>query len=248
MEFNKETDYATLTWEEAENEIPEADFVVLPTGSTEQHSLHLPLATDAIVADYMARQYAEHAPEHGLSMRVLPTLPFGYSEHHSNFCGTLTLTPETFKNVVVEIGESLAENGAKRLLIINAHGGNDEPLKLAADRIQRDHDLPVHFRPDSEAMEKLHERFGEGWGHAGPVETSIIEHINPELVRSDRKQEQNRTEIEESRQYAYFDEFTEEGARGDPTGSDPEFMKEVIQEGLDETLETLREDVEEFEG
>lgn len=247
MDPDPETDYAALTWEEAETAIPDLDFVVLPTGSTEQHSLHLPLGTDAYVADYLAHEYAERAPDHDLSMRVLPTLSFGYSEHHSNFAGTLTLTPETFGDVVVEVGESLADHGANRLLIVNAHGGNDEPLKLAADRIQRDFGLPVHFRPESDVVEKLHDRFGDDWGHAGPFETSLMEEIHPGLVRSDRKQAQTRTEIAESRQYAYFDEFTAEGGRGDPTDSDPEFVMGVAEAGIEATLETLREDVERFE-
>lgn len=247
MDPDQATDYATLAWIDAEAEIPDADFVVLPTGSVEQHSRHLPLGTDAYVADYLAHLYAENAPDYGLSMLVLPTLAFGYSEHHRNFAGTLSLTPETFMTVIVELGESLADNGAKRLLIVNAHGGNEEPLKLAADRIQREYDLPVHFRPETDVVERLGERFGEDWGHAGPYETSVMERIHPELVREKRKQPQTRTEIESSRQYAYFDEFTEEGGRGDPTDADPEFVMEVIRDGLADTLETLQNDVEEFE-
>jgi len=205
--------------------------------------LHLPLGTDAFVADYLANRYAAHAPEYCLSNRVLPVMPYGYSEHHHNFAGTITLTPSTFADVVVEVAESVALRGAKRLLLVNAHGGNDEPLKLATDRIQREFELPVHTAPRKAVIERLGERFGEDWGHAGPYETSVMEHLHPALVRAERKQPQTRHEIEDTRQYAYFDEFTEEGGRGDPTDGDPEFVMDVISEGIEQSLETLATDV-----
>lgn len=244
MDPDPETDYAAMTWEQAETAIPAADFVVLPTGSTEQHSLHLPLGTDAFVADYLAHRYAARAREYGLSMRVLPTMPYGYSEHHHNFAGTITLTPSTFADVVVEVAASVTAHGANRLLLVNAHGGNDEPLKLATDRIQREFDLPVHTAPREDAIERLGERFGDDWGHAGPYETSVMEHLHPALVREERIRPQTRHEIEDTRQYAYFDEFTEEGGRGDPTDADPEFVMEVIEEGIEQSLEVLAADVE----
>lgn len=244
MTLESDVDYAALTWPEAEDLLADAEFVVLPTGSTEQHSLHLPLGTDALVATWTARELAERAPEYDLSMRVLPVLSYGYSEHHMNFAGTITLSPHTFEEVVVEVGASLARHGANRLLVVNAHGGNDEPLKLAADRLQREHDLPVHFHRTEEAESRLAERFGEEWGHAGDYETSLLEYLHPDLVREDEKREQTTHETAQTRPYAYFDEFTEEGARGDPTNTDVEFVADVVAEAIDETLEQLAADVE----
>jgi len=244
MAFDTDLDYAAMTWEEAEEAFETADLLVLPTGSTEQHSLHLPLATDALVASWMARELAAHGPEYDLRMRVLPTLPYGYSEHHMNFAGTVTLSPHTFESVVVDIGASLARHGADRLLVVNAHGGNDEPLKLAADRLEREHGLAVHFHPTDRAVERLAERFGEDWGHAGDYETSLMEYIHPELVCEERKREQTRHETAETRQDVYFDDLTEEGARGDPTNSDPEFVAEVVEDAVDDILEQLRADLD----
>jgi creatinine amidohydrolase len=224
--------------------IRDADFVVLPTGSVEQHAEHLPLTVDTLRAEELSRELAEAAPDHGLTLVRLPTLPYGYSEHHMHAPGTVTLGADTYRAVLTEIGRSVAEHGADRLAVVNCHGGNREPLKLAADRIGRDTATdvyPVHWTDF--ARERLAERFGEDWGHAGEHETSVIELFYPDLVRATEKrpQEQHRPEV---RQYSYFDEITPGGGLGDPTDSDPEFVERVIAETTAEILETLRADVE----
>jgi len=240
-----DTDLGAMTWEDAESALPEAAFVVLPTGSVEQHSLHLPVSVDTLRAENLSRELVELAADRGVSMVRLPTLPYGYSEHHINYAGTVTLSAETYTRAVVDIGRSLAEHGARRLAFLNCHGGNREPLKLAADRIQRDHGLQTHFVHWTEfAREQLEERFGEGWGHAGDHETSVIELFHPDLVVEERKEPQTRRAEYETRQYAYLEELTEQGGLGDPTASDPEFMAEVVEATTERILEGLLADRE----
>ena len=232
-----------MTWEDAGEQIPDADYVVLPCGSIEQHSKHLPLSVDSIRAEELTERLAERAPEHDLSILTLPTLAFGYSEHHMTFPGTVTLLPDTYRDVIVEIGTSMAEHGAERLLLVNCHGGNRPPLKLAADRLQRDHDLQTHVvHWTAFAREALEEEFGDDWGHAGDHETSAIEVLAPHLVREEKKEPQNVTEGGESRQYEYFSDLTEQGGLGDPTNSNPERMAEIIEETTDSILESLADD------
>lgn len=237
-------EFIGVTWEEAEGLIEEADFVALPCGSLEQHSTHLPLSVDTLRADVLTRELARSAPEHGLSIAMLPVLPYGYSEHHMTYPGTVTLMDDTYRDVVIEIGRSVGAHGAARFLVVNYHGGNREPLKLAGDRLQRDHGLRTHVVDWTDyAREQLRERFGEAWGHAGDHETSVIELFYPELVRADRKEPQTRVGSFETRRYAYFDELTEQGGLGDPTASDPEFMREVIPEANEALLEALAGDI-----
>jgi creatinine amidohydrolase len=169
-------------------------------------------------------------------------MPSGYSEHHHGCAGTITLTPSTFADVVVAVAESVAGHGRRRLLLVNAHGDNDEPVKLATDRIQREFDLPLHTAPTEDVVERLAERIGDDWGHAGPDETSVMELRHPNLVREERKQALTRHEIADTRQYASFDEFIAEGGRGDPTDADPGFVVEVIGEDIEQSLETLAAD------
>ena len=232
-----------MTWEDAGERIPDADYVVLPCGSIEQHSTHLPLSVDSIRAEQLTERLAERAPEHDLSVLTLPTLAYGYSEHHMTFPGTITLMPDTYRNVVVEIGESMAAHGAERFALVNCHGGNRQPLKLAADRLQRDHGLQVHVvHWTNFARDALQEVFGEDWGHAGDHETSAIEVLAPHLVREGKKEPQTVTESGDTRQYEYFSDLTEQGGLGDPTNADPEVMAEIIAETTDSILESLAED------
>jgi len=242
-------DLGGMTWEDAERALPEADFAVLPCGSVEQHSTHLPMTVDTLRAEVLTRKLAERAPEHGLELVRLPTLPYGYSEHHMNYPGTITLQPDTYREVIVDIGASLAAHDTARLLLVNFHGGNREPLHIAADRIQRDYDLRTYFVNWTDyGREQLQAEFGEDWGHAGDHETSVIELFYPNLVRTEKKEPQTRRAEFEAREYTYFDDVTEQGGLGDPTNSDPEFVEDVIADTNDRILEALRSDMEEAGG
>ncbi|MFB6253978.1 MAG: creatininase family protein, partial [Halobacteriaceae archaeon] len=198
-----------MTWEDAEVAITEADFVVLPTGSIEQHSIHLPVSVDTLRADSLTAELAKQAPNHDLEMVVLPTLPYGHSEHHMPFAGTVSLSADTYQEVIIDIGTSLKEHDANRLLFVNCHGGNRQSLSFAADRLQRDHGLPTHFvHWTNFARDELQEQFGEDWGHAGEHETSVIELFYPELVREEKKEPQNTFDQPETKPYEYFDDLT----------------------------------------
>lgn len=237
-------DLAELTWEEAEQAIEDATFVVLPCGSIEQHSSHLPLSVDTIRAEALCRDLCERAPEHGISMVLLPALAFGYSEHHMNFAGTITLGADTYQRVVRDIADSVRRHGADRLLIVNCHGGNRAPLRLAADRIQREQGLPVYnVYWAAFARDRIRERWGDRGGHAGAHETSAIELFRPDLVRHDRLEEQTRNETYETRQYEYFEDLTEQGGLGDPRDVDADFMAELVDETNEAILAGLTADL-----
>jgi len=238
---NPEWALETSTWKEAEMAIEESDCIALPCGSTEQHSHHLPLSVDSIRAEELTAELAESAPNAGLDIRVLPMLPYGYSEHHMNYPGTITLSWETYINVIVDIGRSLARHGASNLVIINCHGGNKEPHKLAIDDLQREVGLNacyVHWTDF--AREELEDRFGTEWGHAGEYETSQIEHYAPDLVREGEKKPQTNQPISEISPYRYFDALTDEGGLGDPTQSDVRVIKDVIEHTTERILQLLR--------
>jgi creatinine amidohydrolase len=240
-----DADLFGMTWEEAEGAIGDADFAVLPTGSVEQHGPHLPVSTDTLRADYLTAELVDAADEFDLDLLRLPTLPYGQSEHHMRFPGTVTLSTETYVDVIREIGESMVEHGADRLLIVNCHGGNREPLSVAADRLGRDTDLTVHFVHWTDfAREDLEEAFGEGWGHAGDHETSFVELYRPDLVRTEKKEPQEAAEMPRTRSYEYFDQVTELGGLGDPTNSDPDALESIVAATTREILGALVEDLD----
>ncbi|WP_188979855.1 creatininase family protein [Halocalculus aciditolerans] len=232
-----------MTWEEAETAFKAADYVALPCGSTEQHSLHLPMSVDTLRSSHLTDELAERAHAHGLELLVLPPLPYGYSEHHLSFSGTITIDADTYQDIVVDIGRSVKEHGADRFLITNFHAGNIEPHKLAIDRLQRDHDLPTRYVNWTDfAREELEERFGDNWGHAGEHETSVIEHYRPELVRQEKKRPQTMHGTSDSERFRYFDDLTDEGGLGDPTASDPAFVADVVEETTERILKDLSDD------
>lgn len=238
-------DLGNLTWPEADTAIEDADFMVLPTGAIEQHSLHLPVSVDTLRAENLTRVLVQAAPDRDLSMLRLPTLPFGYSEHHMTRSGTVTLMADTYQKVIEELGSSVAHHGAERLLIVNCHGGNNAPLKLAGDRLQREHDIEVYIvNWTSYAREQLEEQFGTDWSHAGEHETSVTELFHPDLVRTEKKVKQDRKAQFNARQYTWYTDLAVQGGRGDPRKSDPEFMEQVVDDTTERILDALEEDLD----
>lgn len=234
-----------MTWEEAGDALLTADAAVLPTGSVEQHAPHLPVSVDSLRADHLSAELVAAAGEADLRFVRLPVFSYGYSEHHMNFPGTVTLSQDTYRDAVVEIGASLAEHGVSRLILLNCHGGNREPLSLAVDRLGRDHDLTTHLVHWTDfARDRLEAAFGDDWGHAGEHETSVVELFRPDLVREGKKRPQETREFPETTTYRYFDDVTEQGGLGDPTASDPELLSEVVAETTREILSKLRADVD----
>src|SRR5688572_15201282 len=99
--------------------------VVSAAGSMEQHGPHLPLQTDTLLGTFLVGAIVERLP----GVLQGPTIPFGVSEHHMPFAGTITLDNEAFKTVVRQYAESLASHGFETIVIVPSHGGNFGPLR-----------------------------------------------------------------------------------------------------------------------
>ena len=111
-----------LNWMQVEARLPHDDRAILPLGSTEQHA-YLSLMTDAILAQRVAVEAAEPA-----GVPVFPVVPYGLAPYFTAFPGTVSLRPETYFALVVDILESLARAGFRRILVVNGHGGNSPVL------------------------------------------------------------------------------------------------------------------------
>lgn len=165
--------------------------VLLAVGHTEQHGYHLPLSTDTLIIDAIARGVQETLPD--LVLRV-PTLPYGVSMHRSQFPGTVSVSGRAFEDFVLESVGWLVERGFDKFYIINGHGGNHSFLvnavKYAGDR------WPHIFCATSflhltaagyKEIQRLRESvFPGGMGHACELETSYILHLRPDLVHMER--------------------------------------------------------------
>ncbi|MEM1610431.1 MAG: creatininase family protein [Sulfolobales archaeon] len=236
-----------LTWEEAREMLREADFVVLPTGSFEQHGLHLPLLTDSIRAEYLSEELAKRAWEKGIKVLLLPVLYYGVSEHHMRFPGTITLRPEVYVEVIIDIGRSLARHGVKRFVILNFHGGNRAPLEVAVSRLRVEVGINAYLiHWTSMARDAIQELLQpvEPWGHACEYETSMIMLFRPELVKIDKMRKPSINPItramREAGGFIYFDEYSDTGGLGDPTRADPEKAREIIRRATDKIIELFK--------
>jgi creatinine amidohydrolase len=164
--------------------------LVVPIGATEQHGPHLPLGTDFLVVEHVARAAARAArQETGLDALVAPTLPFGSSHHHLPFGGTVSLASEGYFGALRDMVASLVQGGFRRIFLLNGHGGNHELMQVVARDLALEH--PVNLGAASYwdlAREMLTaaglDGIGHLPGHAGVFETSLILALCPELVTS----------------------------------------------------------------
>ena len=123
------------------------DTVVIAFGATEQHGPHMPLATDALLGDHMARAVAEQ-----LDAFVAPTVRIGCSEHHLDFPGTLSLSEATFRALVGDVVRALARGGFRRVVLLPTHGGNFAPLAAAVADLKGSVEIEVRALTDLGAL------------------------------------------------------------------------------------------------
>ena len=175
-----------LTREEARACAPQT-LLVFPVGSTEQHGPHLPVGTDTFVVEHIARAAAAAAGAE-IPVLVAPTLPFGCSQHHLPFGGTMSLSTNTYYRVVSDVMESLITGGFRRIFILNGHGGNQELIQLVVRDLALKHQSSLAAASywilawDDLVEQKAH-LAGRLPGHAGAFETSQIMSLRPDLVR-----------------------------------------------------------------
>jgi creatinine amidohydrolase len=178
---------AAMTWEEARDAGGPSSVAILPVGAIEAHGPHLPLETDVIIAQAMARSGAARLAARGLRVVLLPPLTYTAAGFAQAFAGTLSLRPETATATAVDIAGSLARHGFGVLAIANAHldPGHLASLDAAVTAIRRDVGLAVacpNLAVKPWAL-RLSDEFKSGACHAGQFETSIVLAERPELVR-----------------------------------------------------------------
>lgn len=154
---------------------------VLPVGSFEQHGPYLPLATDTLVACAVAREIAAAYPVH-----LLPPVTMTCSHEHAAWPGTVSISSVTLHAVVRDIADSLRRSGVETLVVVNGHGGNYVLGNVVQESSARGERMALF--PAAEDWETALERAGVLTSlltdmHAGEIETSILLHAHPELIR-----------------------------------------------------------------
>ncbi len=235
-----------LTREEIKEALIRCPVVLLPVGSCEQHGPHLPVDTDTYDAERAAIEAAEQITPPPL---VLPAIPYGVSEHHMSFGGTITLKPETLLEVVVDVAESAVRQGAKAVVIVNGHGGNSAVLAIAAQKIRRGFGVACLVEDCGAVAEDVRKKlFPQPYDvHAGDFETSVVLATRPDAVRKDAIP----TPCDVRRPFNAppkvtvgfrMEDMTQTGVLGDASKADAERGKQFWQaeiEGLKKLLESV---------
>jgi creatinine amidohydrolase len=247
--------WGDLTTEDFAALDPERTVALLPLAATEQHGPHLPLSTDADIAEGLIEAALGRLGE-GLELLVLPMLAVGLSPEHADFPGTLTLEPETMLAAIGEIGAGIEAAGLRKLALFNCHGGQSRLLDIAAQRLRREFDLLAvavngyRLWGAEEVFSEAEVRHGI---HAGAIETSIMLHLKPDLVRGDRIAAHPTLSAEMEGGYARLTPFgrigfgwqvqdlSESGACGDATLASAEAGRVLIEEGATALAELLGE-------
>ncbi len=179
--------FAEMTATEIRGLPREKTLVIAPIAACEQHSDHLPVFTDSILVGAVA-----DGVEANLQGRVLllPVLWLGASEHHLSFGGTLTATLPTYERVLMELLTPLLRDGFRRAMLLNGHGGNIDTLHSALRRLDTTFPEAVltgaaYWEIAEAEIAALCDGPRKTMGHACEIETSMMMHLRPELVRAD---------------------------------------------------------------
>ncbi len=157
------------------------DVAILPWGATEAHNFHLPYGTDIIEADFIAAESARIAWDRGAKVLVLPTIPFGVNTGQSDVKLDMNMNPSTQLAVLRDVVEVLDRHKIYKLIILNSHGGNDFKTMIRELGLK----FPAMFLCQCNWYQSVDQKefFENKDDHAGEMETSMMMHLAPGLVR-----------------------------------------------------------------
>lgn len=172
---------AETTWRAVRDGGVAGAVAVLPWGATEAHNFHLPYGTDVIQVEAIAAEAGRLAHEAGARVMVLPAVPFGVQCGQVDIPFCLNMNPSTQLAVLRDLAAGLAGQGVRKLVILNGHGGNE--FRAMVRELQGA--IPGLFAAvvNWYAVVDARAYFDEPGDHAGELETSLMMHLAPGLVR-----------------------------------------------------------------
>ncbi len=227
-----------MTWPELNAELENIKVALVPVGSCEQHGPNTTFATDAARAESYAERLAERC---GNKVVVFPCVNYGLSLHHMDFPGTVTLRVKTMMSLLEDIGVAIAQHGIKKILFLNAHGGNFPALEGAVITLKQEHGIEAYWSAiGSEISLGGLTGLPKLIGHACEVETSSCMYLCPEVVREKREKGQVQDSmlthdsfIKGGAAWSWKNDASLNGALGDARKASYEVGKRMTEESLD---------------
>jgi len=230
------------TWPEAGDHLADGSLALVPLGSTEQHGPHLPLATDHLIAEALAREAADRA-----GVLCTPTVTVGVSAHHRQLHGTMSVDPPAFRDYVESLSRSLSYQGVDRIVYVNAHGGNVEHLREVGRRLHEDGTAyAIEWMWNESIPELVDESFERNGPHAGPKETAMIWHVADAVregelavARDGGLTDIEGAPVERNGARVFYDaiENSDNGAFGDPTDASAEKGRRLFEAATGQLVE-----------
>lgn len=253
--------FGEMLWHEIRDAAESERVAVLPVATYEDHGPHLPVDTDVV----LCTEICERAVARIASEAVLiPAVGHGYSPHHMDFHGTLTIAWDTFIRYVRDICCSLAHHGFTRILIINGHGSNASPLDLSARLANVEYEGRIlcafashwDLRKVKQVGDEIRDSSFGGTAHAGEYETALYLALRPELVQMSEAVDE-RTPLPPSfqtdllqgahpqgsaaRLMPYWSSLTASGAMGDATKATAEKGQRFLEAAIEGLIDLVRE-------
>jgi creatinine amidohydrolase len=250
-------DWMEMTWQDIAG-VGEATarwIAVLPLAAVEQHGPHLPLGVDTFIAEAYLAQVRKILPD-ALPVSFLPVQRIGVSVEHIAYPGTLTLSAATAIGAWMEIGESLARAGLRKLVLVTSHGGNAAAMELVARDLRARHGMLAvtvgwhRFGYADDTFSSEEKRHGI---HAGDIETSLMLAAKAETVRMEKAPNATPATVGMAREFKWLGAYrpagfawlTQDlhptGAVGDATLANAAKGEAVLIRGAEAFVELLEE-------
>jgi creatinine amidohydrolase len=240
--------FGEKTWVELQKLIEQNAVIILPVGTTEEHGRHLPVETDAIIAEGFGRMLGDACDELAIPALVMRTIYYGFSMSIvRRWPGCPNINTRTFADYIFDIQDSLIKMGFKKLVVLDCHGNHDCLLRMVMREIADKHNIfsmtLSPFALSSELYKQIR-KDPEGDIHGGEWETSCVLYLRPHLVHQEEY-----TNVDAIRCNSplrgpvstWALQETKTGLFGDPTFANAELGKRTLEEAVKKGIEYISE-------